>query len=152
MQSTARPLFVALAAFAIVATDVTAQDSRTPRKDANHLLLEEIKSTSARNVYELVQSQRPQWLRVNGRQTMRTTTVQVTDGRGNVADAKITDEPPIVVYLNNARFGTVDSLRDLPLDNITALEFVPPARATLLWGGGHIHGAIVVHTSAESMP
>lgn len=151
MHSVARPLFVALAALAFGATDAAAQDSGSPRKDPNRILQQETQNTSARNVYELVQSLRPQWLRIHGLQTMRTTTVETTDGKGHVANATVGDEPQIVVYVNTVRFGTVDALRDLPLSNVTSLEFVSPARATLLWGGGHIHGAIVVHTSAESM-
>jgi hypothetical protein len=137
-------------ALACVTLTLSAQPAAKAKKTSNQILLEELRGNSARNVYDLIQSLRPQWLRISDHQTLRTKTVESVDARGSSATATGTDEPEIIVYLNNIRIGTPESLRDLSVETVTSLEFVSPTKATLRWGGGHLHGAIVVHTTAES--
>jgi len=79
------------------------------------------------NLYELVERARPRWLR----------------GRG---ERSFLLETEIVVYLNQQKLGPVDMLRQLTLDNVTALRRLDAARAGLLPGASeqHTEGAIVV--------
>jgi len=86
---------------------------------------------SARNAYDLVRNIRPQWL--------------VTRGITNLRQAA--GEEDIVVYLDNARLGYREALRRVTLAGVEYLEFFDARRATLRWGGGHIHGAILVSTN-----
>ena len=153
MRLITRDVFVAVAALAFAGTDLSAQNARTPtKKNSNQILLEEVQAARATNVFDLIESLRPQWLRVKERQTMRTQTVEVTDSRFGTVERQAMDEPEIIVYVNNTKAGTVESLRDLPVANVSSVELVSPATATMRWGSGHTHGAIVVRSIEERTP
>lgn len=152
MRSVARYAFVAVAALVCTASAVSAQSTSRIKKDPNQIVSEEIRSTSATNAFELVQSLRPRWLRISGRQTTRTQATGTINPMGGSGVAQVMDEPEIIVYMNNTRFGTVESLRDLSVGSLSSLEFVTPAKATMRWGAGHMHGAIVVRTTADLAP
>ena len=93
------------------------------------ILQEEILDSGARNAFDLVQIRRPQWLRVRGNQSI-----------GNP-----TEETP-TVYFNNTRMGGSDALRSISLASIQSVRFLSAAQATLRWGVGNSHGAIVIST------
>jgi hypothetical protein len=146
MRSVSRHVFVSLAALAC-ATAAGAQNPGIAKRNSNQIVREELLAASAANAYELVQALRPQWLRERGNETIRTQKVERPNGRGRIEVATIMDEPDILVYINNSRFGNVDALRDIPVTGLGALEFVSPSKATLRWGSGHTKGVIVVYTS-----
>jgi hypothetical protein len=98
--------------------------------DRNVISREEIVDTPASTAYELVQSLRPQWLRLRE---------EFGIGRSN----------DLVVYLDNARMGGRASLREIGLGSIHSLRYFDPAAANLRWGAGHAYGAILVSTRAE---
>ncbi len=84
------------------------------------------RESGAANVYEAVQSLRPTWLRIRG-------------GGSNASQ-------DIVVYLDNTRLGGSETLRQISISSIAAVEFVDPSAAQFRWGSGHINGVILVRT------
>ena len=102
-----------------------------PVGDSDLITREEIdRATGSQNAYDLIQSLRPQWL--------------ITRGFANQRQA--TGEDDIVIYMDNARLGYRRELRRISLGSVRYLEFYDARRATLRWGGGHLHGAIFIST------
>ncbi len=151
MRSVSRHMFVSLAALACAAA-AGAQNPGNVKKNSNQIVREELQGTSAANAYELVQALRPQWLRERGQETIRTQKVDRPGLRGSIVAGTAMDEPDILVYINDSRFGNVDALRDIPVTGLGSLEFVSPSKATLRWGSGHSKGVIVVHPSTGTFP
>ncbi|HET9949366.1 MAG TPA: hypothetical protein VFQ22_10635 [Longimicrobiales bacterium] len=118
---------------AVVASCATAGAPEETLGDPELILREEIEESTARNAFELVQTLRPQWLRTRGLTNLRQA--------GGVED--------IVIYMDNARLGYPEELRRVPLAAVEYLEFFDAREATQRWGGGHIHGAILVSTRAR---
>ena len=50
------------------------------------------------------------------------------------------------VYLNTLRLGTIDRLRDLPIENIREIQFLSPMQATTWLGTGRLSPVILVKT------
>jgi hypothetical protein len=101
--------------------------------DPDVITREEIDDSSARAAHDLVQTLRPQWLRTRGVTNVR----QAAGGEG------------IAVYLDNARLEGVDAMRQVALGPVQYLRFFTAPEATLRWGGGHIHGAILISTESR---
>ena len=98
--------------------------------DPGVIARDEIDSSGAQTAYQLVQSVRPQWL--------------ITRGITNLAQAAGAED--IVVYLDNARLGDRDTMRRIALGPVRYLRFFRAPEATQRWGGGHLHGAILIST------
>jgi hypothetical protein len=98
--------------------------------DPDYILREEIDRSTARSAYELVRNHRPQWLQTRGLTTLRQAAGQ--DG--------------IEVYMDNARLGDVQAMRQVTLAAIQYLRFFTASEATQRWGGGHLNGAILIST------
>lgn len=103
----------------------------------------EIAASSATNVYEAVQSLRPNWLNVRGVHNF-TETGRLTGGERNLTASG--GMPQIRTYLDWATLGEVEQLRAIPLHEVQAIQFLSPAQAAHRFGAGHAHGAIVVFT------
>jgi hypothetical protein len=102
--------------------------------DTNVIDREEILSNrSASNAYELISSLRPLWFQTRGLTNLR----------------QAAGEEDIVIYMDNARLGAREALRRVPLGSIEYLQFFPAPAATQRWGGGHLHGAILVSTQVR---
>lgn len=54
--------------------------------------------------------------------------------------------PEAVVYLDDLPFGSLESLRSIPLERVRLIRYLSPAEADLRWGGTHMSGAILVTT------
>ena len=98
--------------------------------DPDIITREEIEESTAPTAYDLVLNLRPQWLRTRGISTL-----------SQAAGAE-----DIVVYMDNARMGLRDAMRRIPLGAVQYLEFFNAREATYRWGGGHLHGAILIST------
>ena len=114
----------------IAACGSTDGVGRTPAPERDRISRAEIDASSAANAYDLVQSLRPQWLTVRGIRTMD----------------EMVGQNPILVYMDNARLGGPDALRNVPHGSVRYLRFFNAAEATQRWGGGHLHGAILIST------
>lgn len=149
MRSVPRYMFVAFSALVCAATSLSAQNPGKAKKSSTMIVFDEVRASSEANAYDLVQALRPQWLRENHKETIRTKKVERPSGnRNDIEIAIVSDEPDIVVYLDNTKFGTVESLRDISVAGVGSLEFMSPAKATFRWGSGHTKGVIVVHSTA----
>jgi len=91
--------------------------------------LAEIRDVSVDNAYDIVRLLRPEWLRV-----------RPPDQFGEIAAETIT------VYLDDFRYGDIDSLHGVHVQSISSLRFIPAATATARWGTGHIMGVIQIIT------
>ena len=89
----------------------------------------EIEAADAQNAYELVQRLRPRWLVERTDRSIRLPTV-------------------ILVYLDGARLGGVEELRDLALPLIHSMRVLDAAEAGTLPGLGsqHVERVIMVHS------
>ena len=144
-------MFVLVATLACAAA-AGAQNPSDVTRNSNQIVREELQAASAANAYELVQALRPQWLREKDHQTIRTQQVLRPGLQGSTVIGTAGDEPEILVYINDSRFGSVDALHDIPISGLASLEFISPAKATLRWGAGHTKGVIVVHPSTGKSP
>lgn len=83
----------------------------------------------ADNAYDIVRALRPEWLNSRPPNVFG-------DTRQNT----------VPVYLDEFRYGDLDSMRRIHVQTIRSIRFVPPATATALWGTGHVAGVIQILT------
>ena len=102
------------------------------RRSERLIVREELAKTSALNAYAAIRQLRPQWFTTTSR--LRTPAQSEFFGKGGV----------IVVYLEDARYGTLEELEQLSLDGVTEVEYFGAVEATSRFGTGHPAGAIVV--------
>ncbi len=105
---------------------------RAPRSDPYRLTradIEQAMETNVTNLYDLVQSRRPTWMRV-------------TVG-GSAGTAR--PRSP-VVWLDNVRYGDLTSMRQIPLTHVQSVRYLRPSEAQMQLGLDNLGGAIVVET------
>jgi hypothetical protein len=92
---------------------------------------EEIRASTASNLYELLQALRPHWLR----------------NRGPTGNTEVNvDQQGVRVYVERGLVGDLNALRQITPREATTIEFLDAAAATYRLGQGNPSGAIVVHT------
>lgn len=116
------PLF-ALSLSACASGAPSSGTTRTP----NLITQEDIQGTNYSSAYEVVQRLRPRWLRAR----------QAPSFGGEFA---------IMVYVDNVRYGEVESLRSIPAPTVGSMEWIDAGTATQRWGTGNAGGAIAVTT------
>ena len=99
----------------------------TRSHDRNRISGDELRGTTATNLYDAIHSLRPQWLVKRGARSL-------TPGM----------EGDIVVYQEVTRLGGPDILRSIAVGDVQEAQFLSPSEATMRYGTGHPHGAIVV--------
>ena len=85
-----------------------------------------------RDEFDLVQTLRPNWLHTRGEHS-------IADGSQGI--------DVLIVYLDNARLGGAQTLRQIPVQTLTSIQYFDAKSATYKWGNGHTHGAILVSTA-----
>lgn len=141
MNTFARTTLAVLAA--LVATEATAEAQDTRKKapvNRNKIEAEELRAAPSTNLHQLIKSKRGQWLNTRGTTNYSTVSGMGLDGSA-VSNAS---EAEIIVYVDNARYGTQESLRSLQTDEVETIEYLNATNATQRFGTGHLHGAIVV--------
>jgi hypothetical protein len=138
-----RGLLQTLVALAVVTGSIgcssssgaTSKTSAAPKADPDIISTAEIDSQSFRDAYDVVQRLRPTWFtRKRGSSSTRG---MATPGSG------------LVVYLDNARLGGIEALRQLNTSAIESLRFMDAATATANLpglGSSVIAGAIVARS------
>ena len=109
----------------------------------------EIVASGAPNVLQLIQAVRPNWLVKRGEHSISKDPRVLVDsetGQGYMVPA----DDPIIVYQDDMRLGTTDQLREMALTNITRIIFLDAREATLRFGAGHTHGAILLITALSA--
>ena len=89
--------------------------------------IEEISDT-ATDAYSVVSRLRPLWLRPRGTGSF---------GQGG-------QPSPLVVYLDGARYGSIDTLRSIDSNIVREMQYLSASEATTRFGTGHDQGAILV--------
>lgn len=101
--------------------------------DPDRIAREEIDRGQWRDVYDLVRSLRPAWLRTRG-------------------DDSFESPGEVQVYVDGTRLGGVQLLRTLPTHAIDHLEWIDPVSAAGRWGLNHAHGVIYITYSRDMDP
>ena len=86
--------------------------------------MEELTADTYLDLLEAVRRLRPRWLRQRG------TEVQLGH--------------PIVVYRGDVRVGTIEYLRDIPIEQVAGLRFYDRHSANVRWGLWNVAGVIQV--------
>jgi len=115
---------------------------------------EEVRASTAENVYQLVQALRPMWLRRGGESGHTNpqgpapeSAPSETAGAAPVLSASsAADDSGVKVYVERGFVGDIWSLRQLAVADVISLEFLDTAAAVYRLGPGHPAGAIVIHT------
>ena len=88
---------------------------------------EEVREASVDNAFDVVRLLRPEWL--NTRPPER---FGETEAKGST------------VYLDDFRYGDIDTLHSIHVSTISSIRFVPAPEATARWGPGNVMGVIQV--------
>jgi hypothetical protein len=122
--------FTTLALALVIAAGCASSSAprrRTASRDTRVLTAEELRQSSASNLYEVIRAYRPEWLIKRGQ-------------------TSINLEGDIVVYVDNVAFGGPESLRSIDVQSVQSARFMTASEAQMRYGVGHMHGAIVVTT------
>ncbi|MEO7964922.1 MAG: hypothetical protein ABIT38_13550 [Gemmatimonadaceae bacterium] len=128
-----RRLFAAL----LLATSASACGARPHTSDpggvrsSDVLTIDEILTSKTQNAYDAVRRLRPSFLQTRGPTTLT--------ARSEAPTAPL-------VYLDNRRYGDIESLRTLTVDGIFEIRYLSPNQAQLKWGMNHASGVIHVLT------
>lgn len=95
------------------------------------IYLDEIQGAKAQNALDAVRRLRPRFLQ----------------SRGQTSLLARRDENP-VVYLDNRRYGDIESLRMIPTEGIFEIRYLSPNQAQQRWGMNHSAG--VIHVTSMS--
>lgn len=90
----------------------------------------EIDEAGVASAYDLVTSLRPEWLHGRGLRTL----------------SEAVGAETLVVYIDNARLGAPERMRDVALGSVRYLRYFSPPQANHRWGAGHLQGAILIST------
>ena len=93
----------------------------------NVLTASQLRDTNTQTVYDAIRRLRPQWLRARGRTSI---------------NAAGPDEP--AVYVDGTRYGALNDLGLMDVNQVTRAEFVDPLEATTRFGTNHTGGAILI--------
>jgi len=122
-----------LAALALVLGSIASPaHAQRQRTDRNRIRADEIATSSATTVYQLIQSKRGMWL-------MHQSTDMTGTGMGG-----------LLVFFDGAQLDGVDDLRDIPVANVRLVEFLTPHDAEQKLGKYTTVGAIRVLTHDET--
>lgn len=113
-------------------TGAARPQAATARRDANVITAEELRTSSAQTLYDAVTTLRPAWM-------MRSRpTALLPQNQGQ-----------LIVYVDGARFGNMDSLRELGPGSVQTVRYFSPSAAEARFGPGHLLGAIEVTTAGR---
>ena len=127
-----------------------------------HIAAPALEGIGISNAYEAVQSLRPEWLVIRGARSLAAGTDPIrVDGTG--AGVQITGSTPLIseaaticrpnceprawkVYVNGVNVGGIAALSTINVLTVRDMYFFDAAAATMRWGEGNPHGAILVIT------
>lgn len=102
-------------------------------RSSDVLTIDEILTSKTQNAYDAVRRLRPSFLQTRGPTTLL--------ARNETPNAPL-------VYLDNRRYGDVESLRTITVDGIYEIRYLSPNQAQLKWGMNHAAG--VIHVTSTS--
>jgi hypothetical protein len=138
-------IILAVACSLLVSSVGCASSARSganePGRDRAVISAQEIETHQASNAFELVQALRPAWLRARPTQSFTETA-----RGGNVGNdvSYVPGADQIVVYLDKARLGGLDALRQIHPQSIQSIQMLDARQANYRFGTGHHHGVILL--------
>lgn len=152
-----------LAVASVVALSACASKTSTsgaPRTEAapeahssRYVLVQaDLERSKADNVYDAIAKLRPEFLRGHGDPTsfIKQGVVDKRDPNqspppsGSTGGAVLTAPMPVKAYRDNARLGSVDDLRQMPIAGIAEIRYIPGPEAGVKYGTDHAGGVILV--------
>lgn len=119
---------------AVVGFGCTSGGMQLERAQSDTIAQEDLERLGqGQDLYSLLRRIRPEWLRKSGPHSL-------------------TGGDDIRVYVNGMRFETPESLRFYNATDAESVRFLVPGRATVRFGVGHSHGAIVVQLRGGGVP
>lgn len=118
-----------------------------PRGGRNVLKREEIITSGARSVFDLVSTERREWLVTRGTNSFRESPRGSGSGTGSGATLTVAPgKATLVVYMDDIRLGGVEEMRNIMINDIMEIRFIEPREAVVRYGSGHTHGVILLKT------
>jgi hypothetical protein len=108
---------------------------RLPLPTNGPITAEQIRSSPARTLSELLHELRPRWVRAEGTQILLPNGAEVAT-RGGAE-----------VYLNGTLLGGLETLDKVSIDTVTEIQFLDGQAAALRYGAGAEDGAILLTTA-----
>ena len=109
------------------ASSGAAGGGSSPRRNSNVLTAEDLATYQQDSLHDAIRRLRATWLRRRGAGT--STSVEV-----------------VQVYVDNARMGDSNALRNIAVNDVARVEYMNGGDATTRFGTGHGGGAILVTT------
>jgi hypothetical protein len=123
-------LFATVVTLGLLACGATSgPGDGAPRRQANRISPEEIQNAQTQNAFDMIRSLRPAWLSTRGQQSLSNPTAG-----------------QVVVYLDGARAGGVETLRQIQALDIESAQYMNAAEAGSRFGLDHTGGAILITT------
>jgi len=95
----------------------------------------ELRRSIATNALEAVEMGRPEWIKEQRQDEAK---------RGSAPANTPVESTSLVVYVGDEKVGSIETLRDIAIPEITELRFYDSHDARRRWGGEHKYGAIEV--------
>ena len=122
-----------------------------PMRGRNLISASEIAESGAMNAYELVSTTRKEWLQTRGTNSWAESARGSASGAGGATSMSVVPgRDKIIVYYNDVRLGGVEAMRDIPVETLTSVQFFDGRQASMRFGTGHAHGAIVLSSELEA--
>ena len=103
-------------------------NSKTTLSRHNLIQLEQIREQHVSDAYDLIRTLRPQWLRSRGHRSFHFNKTA----------------PDLTVYVNDSKYGDIDSLSSIPTEQIKEIRFMNAGEAAIRYGWNHSGGAILI--------
>jgi hypothetical protein len=94
--------------------------------------------TAGMTAYDLITHLRPEYLRNRGQNTLRETT--------SASGPPTYNAPTATVYLDNARYGDLESLKNINADIVQKIQYLSASNAMTRFGMDNTAGAILIFT------
>jgi hypothetical protein len=115
--------------------DVPQPAGVPPRVDRQLIASADLRRTVATNALEVVELDRPEWIKALHDDATRSAAPDTTIA---------VESRSVVIYVGDERVGSIESLRDIAVPEITELRFYDARDAGRRWGGEYRYGAIEV--------
>jgi hypothetical protein len=120
---------VPLLAIACSSSHHARTDPAAPSHDADLITADELGTINAPTIYDAVRQLRPGWLL-----------------RGQPTAVLRQNQAQLVVYIDDIRYGGIESLRQVRTSSAAYVRYYSPGSAQARFGPGHLLGAIEVKT------
>ncbi|MES2176261.1 MAG: hypothetical protein V4550_00240 [Gemmatimonadota bacterium] len=101
-------------------------------RNSDVLTIAEMRGTDATDLYQAITRLRPMFL-----------------NRGRDFSAFRPNVSLVTVFLDNARLGSIESLRSIPVEYVKSVQYLSSSEATIRWGTNHTGSVILLTTTGR---